>query len=295
MSKSIVKPMLAAEVDFNKLRYPIFTQPKLDGIRVIIKDGVVYSRSLKPIANKHVQSLFGHLHGADGELIVGDVTAQDVFQKTTSGVMSKEGEPDVTLYAFDMWNQTGKTYESRYNTLLEVIYQQPQVYDVPYSTIHTQKELLVYADTQISAGYEGIMLRNPNTTYKHGRATNNTQELLKYKLFEDSEFECVGVEELMHNENELKLDELGYAERSSCKEGLKPSGMLGALILKWKDNETFKTGTGFTEQQRKDIFAEKDSDNSIIGKLVKVKYQSSGMKDKPRFPSFVGVRSREDM
>ena len=54
-------------------------------------------------------------------------------------------------------------------------------------------------------------------------------------------------------------------------------------------------GTGFTEQQRKDIFAEKDSDNSIIGKLIKVKYQASGMKDKPRFPSFVGVRSNLDM
>ena len=208
-------------------------KPKLDGIRVIVKDGVVYSRSLKAIPNKHVQTLFRHLNGLDGELIVGNPTAHDVFQKTTSGVMSKEGEPDVTLYAFDMWNQTGKTYESRYNILLEVIYQQPHVYDVPYSTINTHKELLAYADIQISAGYEGIMLRNPNTTYKYGRATNNTQELLKYKLFEDSEFECVGIEELMHNENELKTDELGYAERSSCKDGLKPSGMLGALILKW--------------------------------------------------------------
>ena len=130
--KQVIKPMLATEANFNKLRYPIFAQPKLDGIRVIVKDGVVYSRSLKPIPNKHVQSLFRNLHGADGELIVGDVTAQDVFQKTTSGVMSKEGEPDVTLYVFDMWNQTGKTYESRYNTLLEVIYQQPQVHDVRY-------------------------------------------------------------------------------------------------------------------------------------------------------------------
>ena len=293
--KQVIKPMLATEVDFNKLRYPVYTQPKLDGIRVIIKDGVVYSRSLKAIPNKHVQALFRHLQGVDGELIVGNPTAHDVFQKTTSGVMSKEGEPDVTLYAFDMWNQTGKTYESRYNTLLEVIYQQPQVHDVRYNTVNTHKELLAYADTQISAGYEGIMLRNPYASYKYGRATNNTQELLKYKLFEDSEFECVGVEELMHNENELKTDELGYAERSSCKDGLKPSGMLGALILKWKDNETFKVGTGFTEQQRKDIFAEKDSDNSIIGKLIKVKYQASGMKDKPRFPSFVGVRSIEDM
>ena len=78
-----------------------------------------------------------------------DVTAQDVFQKTTSGVMSKEGEPDVTLYAFDMWNQTGKTYESRYNILLEVIYQQPHVYDVPYSTINTRIRFCGYIYSEV--------------------------------------------------------------------------------------------------------------------------------------------------
>ena len=100
--KQVIKPMLATEADFNKLRYPVYTQPKLDGIRVIIKNGVVYSRSLKPIPNKHIQALFGHMDGVDGELIVGNPTAHDVFQKTTSGVMSKYGEPDVTLYAFDM-------------------------------------------------------------------------------------------------------------------------------------------------------------------------------------------------
>ena len=90
---------------------------------------------------------------------------------------------------------------------------------------------------------------------------------------------------------------MDYSHFTTTQQGfpILPSGMLGALILKWKDGETFKTGTGFTEQRRKDIFAEKDSDNSIIGKLIKVKYQASGMKDKPRFPSFVGVRSNLDM
>ena len=95
--KQVIKPMLATEADFNKLRYPVCAQPKLDGIRVVIKNGVVYSRSLKPIPNKHIQALFRHLDGLDGELIVGNPTAHDVFQKTTSGVMSKEGEPDVIV------------------------------------------------------------------------------------------------------------------------------------------------------------------------------------------------------
>lgn len=294
MSKFIIKPMLATEVDFRKLRYPVFAQPKLDGIRVVIKDGIVYSRSLKAIPNKHIQTLFGHLHGTDGELIVGNPTAQDVFQKTTSSVMSVNGTPDVTLHVFDFWSLPASDYPTRYAVVLTTTQNQLHTKAVPCVEVETHEELLAYAAEQISMGYEGIMLRKPSAPYKYGRSTNNTQELLKYKLFTDAEFECVGVEELMHNENEIKLDELGYAERSSCKDGLKPSGMLGALIVKWKDKETFKVGTGFTEQQRKDIFAEKDSDNSIIGKLIKVKYQSSGMKDKPRFPSFVGVRSELD-
>jgi DNA ligase-1 len=269
------KPMLAVEVDFNKLRFPIYAQPKLDGIRVIIKDGVVYSRSLKPIPNQHIQSLFGHLNGVDGELIVGSVTAQDVFQKTTSGVMSRDGEPDVILYAFDVWDKQDYVYISRHQYLNIKCCEECNVSVVPYECINTQEDLLAYADEQIALGYEGIMLRSVSAKYKYGRATTNTQELLKYKLFTDAEFECVGVEELMHNENELKTDELGYAERSSCKEGMKPSGMLGALVLKYTDvSSTFKVGTGFTEQQRKELF-----NSSIVGEMIKVKYQASGMKD----------------
>lgn len=290
MSKQIIKPMLAVEVDFNKLRFPLIVQPKLDGIRVIIKDGVVLSRSLKPIPNKHIQTLFGHLNGLDGELIVGNPTAQDVFQKTTSGVMSVNGTPDVTLHVFDFWSLPTSDYPTRYAVALTTIHNQSHTKAVPCVEVETHEELLAYAAEQISMGFEGIMLRKPYAPYKYGRATANTQELLKYKLFTDAEFECVGVEELMHNENELKTDELGYAERSSCKEGMKPSGMLGALVLKWNDNETFKVGTGFTEQQRRDMF-----NTYMVGKMIKVRYQSSGMKDKPRFPSFVGIRSELDM
>ena len=147
--KQIIKPMLAVEVNFDKLRYPIYTQPKLDGIRVIVKDGVVYSRSLKAIANKHVQSLFGHLHGLDGELIVGNPTAHNVFQKTTSGVMSKDGEPDVTLYVFDMWDKPTSIFEIRQQALRLKCCEESNVELVPYECIHTYKELLTYADTQI--------------------------------------------------------------------------------------------------------------------------------------------------
>ncbi len=47
-------------------------------------------------------------------------------------------------------------------------------------------------------------------------------------LFEEAVI--VGYTEKMHNANEAKKDNLGRTERSSCKEGLVPTGTLGALI-----------------------------------------------------------------
>ena len=54
-----VKPLLSCEVPLDKVNFPIYVSTKFDGIRALVIDGVVYSRSLKPIRNKHIQKLFG--------------------------------------------------------------------------------------------------------------------------------------------------------------------------------------------------------------------------------------------
>src|SRR3972149_596598 len=83
--------------------FPMLLSPKLDGIRCLVIDGVAVGRSLKPIPNKYVQLLFGRreFNGLDGELIVDSPIAKEVFQVTSSGVMSIEGQPKVKFYVFD--------------------------------------------------------------------------------------------------------------------------------------------------------------------------------------------------
>ena len=88
---TLFKPMLATDAVLEKLRFPLLASPKLDGVRAIVRDGVVYSRSNKPIPNVFVQETFKGLDHADGELIVGLPTAKDCMQATMSGVMSKNG------------------------------------------------------------------------------------------------------------------------------------------------------------------------------------------------------------
>jgi DNA ligase 1 len=53
------------------IQFPYLVSPKIDGLRALVKDGVVYSKTMKPIPTRRVQELFGHLHGADAELTVG--------------------------------------------------------------------------------------------------------------------------------------------------------------------------------------------------------------------------------
>lgn len=112
------KPLLA--IEHSKVKTApanMYMSEKLDGIRCVVFDGVGYSRSLKPIPNTFIQAYFKRhadfFEGMDGELIVGNKNAPDVFNQSTSGVMRHDGEPDFTFWVFDKYHPT-ETWLSRY-------------------------------------------------------------------------------------------------------------------------------------------------------------------------------------
>jgi DNA ligase-1 len=302
------RPMLASPADMSKLRFPLWLSPKLDGIRALVINGVVMSRSLKPIPNQHVQWLFGHLEGYDGELIVGSPTDKDCFRNTTSGVMSRDGKPDVNYHVFDRHDLTAITWEARYNSLRST----DNVHQVRHHAIHTLKDIEEYELLHLAQGYEGVMLRDPNGPYKNGRSTAKEGWLLKVKRFEDSEALVIGMEEKLHNGNEATVGELGQTKRTSHQENLVPLNTMGALIVRdLKTGVEFNIGTGFTDEERSwwwktgldgviaNSYVKNDGGIALelVGKdlIVKYKYFPSGSKDKPRFPSYQGIRHKEDM
>ncbi len=210
-----MKPMLAAPVDLKILRYPVYASPKLDGIRALIINGVVVGRSLKPIPNKHVQSLFGksEYEGLDGELIFGPPTAPDVFNKTSSAVMTIEGTLPVKFYTFDYIGTPLFEYSERLKVVQTV--ENEHVFPVKHSLCFTEEDLLIIEQRRLDEGYEGLILRSMTGAYKYGRSTAREQGMLKMKRFTDDEAVIIGFEELMHNANEAKINELGHTERSS--------------------------------------------------------------------------------
>lgn len=288
------KPMLAVDCgDTATLRFPLLASPKLDGVRAIIRDGVVMSRSLKPIPNENVQALLGHLpEGLDGELIVYDPTAKDVYRRTVSVVMSEDKpSDDVFFYVFDHISE--ETFIERHNAANGLTVGNGSVVIVPHTVITNLDALLEYEADIVGKGYEGVMLRDPEGPYKFGRSTRKEGYLLKLKRFSDSEAEVLGVVELMHNGNEAKTNALGRTERSTAKAGKTGLGVLGALQVRdAKTGVEFEIGTGFTAAERAAYWTLGTA--SVIGRLAKYKYFASGSKDKPRFPVFLGWRDRRD-
>lgn len=294
------RPMLATAVDdLSKLKYPVLCSWKADGIRVVIKDGVALSRSLKPIPNIFIQNWVACnaeiLNGLDGELIVGDIAAPNVFNITTSAVMSRDGEVDFTFYIFDKWDSEDTAMDRwlylRNSDLQSKLPKRTKV--LHKQLVHDAEQATEYEQNLLAQGAEGMMICGCDTTYKYGRSTLKEQKLLKKKNFTDNEYIVVGFEEKMHNANEAKINEVGNTERSSHKENMVPMNTLGALVLRMENGETFNCGTGFDDSTRKYIWENRES---LVGKLAKIKHFEIGTGYiKPRFPVFISFRHEDDL
>lgn len=287
------KPLLAATCeDMSALRFPLLASPKLDGIRAMVIDGKLVSRTMKPIPNTYVRELFsrGAFEGFDGELIDGDPTDADAFNRTTRSVMKVAGEPtNVRFHVFD--RISAMIFADRLDKMNGLVGKlAASVVAVTHRMVDNLADVMRYEALCVADGYEGIMLRDPAGPYKQGRSTMREQTLMKVKRFTDDEAVVMGCVEGEHNANEAGKDAFGRTERSSHKAGMVPNGTLGSLEVANAAGQTFNIGTGFTAAQRADLWSSHVKGDGLIGKLVKYRYQAAGMKDVPRFPSFVGFR-----
>ena len=296
---SLFKPMLATDADLNNLRFPLLASAKLDGVRAVVRDGVVYSRSNKPIPNVHVQAEFKHLEHFDGELIVGLPTSHTVYRDTVSVVMSADKPAHaVGLYAFDHINDLGANYGNRLRWLTESVQAALNYKHNLGVCVHEQvmirnlKALLQFEEECLTDGYEGLILRDPDAPYKMGRSTQKEGYLLKLKRFQDAEATVIGFEERMHNGNEATVNELGRTKRSSHKANKTGRGDLGALVCRTADGVEFNIGTGFTDSERAHVW---DNRDQFLGRLAKYKFFPVGQKEAPRHPVFLGWRDVRDM
>lgn len=293
------KPMLAATpktVDGRPVLpdFPLIVQPKLDGIRAAIRGGRLLTRTLKEVPNTEIfcQLSSLRLEGLDGELIVGNPTATDCYRRTQRYCMTKDatGEP-WKLFVFDYWNST-ESFTERWKQALARSEGDPNITIVPTFEVHTWGGIEAYERECVVAGFEGVIIRNPRTPYKHGRA-GAKGELVKLKRFIDFEAEVIGVYEELHNANEAKADAFGRTKRSSHKANKLSKGTLGGLVLRAIngpcEGQEFRCGSGFSASDRAELWR-----SPPTGRTAKIKSFPVGVKDKPRHPVFLAWRDSMD-
>jgi len=286
--KMTFQPMLASPIELENIKYPVYCSPKYDGIRCVIRGGIALSRKLKKIPNVYISKMLNMcLDNLDGELIIPHAN----FNQIQSAVMSEDGEPtNFEFHVFDVISN--KPYLERMSDLEKMKLPAFCKKVLPHK-FDNEEDMLEYERECVDDyEFEGIMLRSPDGPYKFGRSTAKQGYLLKLKRFTDAEATIVGFEEMMHNENEKTKDELGHSKRSHKKAGMVPAGVLGAFTVETADGKQFNVSTGMTAQDRVSYWENRDS---MIGKLVKYKFQESGAKDLPRFPVFLGIRHPDDM
>jgi len=291
----ITKPMLATKcTDKFKIRFPVLATPKLDGIRCLKINGRAISRTFKPIPNPYIRGMIEQNlpNGVDGEIMIPGKT----FGEITGIVMSsKSTEPiEFQYWVFDFVSDgdTSIPYWERENRLAGLVVPNFVVKILPVS-VYNLVQLDAFEQKCIDEGYEGVMIRTPDSPYKCGRSTEKEGWLLKIKRFEDGEAVIIGFEEKMHNQNEAKKDAFGRTDRSTCKDGMVSAGTLGTLIV--QDTKTkikFGIGSGLDDVARDEIWNHRAL---YLGEIVKYKYQPYGVKEAPRFPVFLGLRHKDDI
>ena len=127
-------------------------------------------------------------------------------------------------------------------------------------------QIMQMHDEAIAAGYEGLVVRDPEKEYKPGARDNR---MMKIKLFTDSEFQIVGLVE-------------GLRDEDMC------------FLMQTEDGTQFKAKP-IGDRAQKQWY--RDHLNEIIGKMGTVKYfgMTNSEHPVPNLPSFRTVRWESDL
>lgn len=300
MSKRQVMLARSGDPDDPALQYPMLVSPKLDGVRARVMGGKLWSRKHKRIPNKQANDWFGRkdLEGLDGELVVGEWTDPLCFNKTQKLLSTREAyDRTLRFVVFDHVpaHKPDASFQTRQAMVKFMARRNENVVALPHVPVNNRDELKRAIKTAVGIGHEGLMGRDPQGLYKHGRCGKVGPALIKFKVFEDAEALVLKVLPAMKNNNPQKKNALGRMSRSSHKANKVRKPIVGKFLVKdLKTKKVFKVGRGrIKDKEARAIWA---SRKKIEGKrILKYRHQPHGQKNKPRIALFIGWRDKWDM
>lgn len=266
-----------------KWRPPWILQPKLDGVRcrALIepkKVTLLSSEGNDIISVPHINrqlSAIGLEVGLelDGELYLHGMSFEEIFSRVSREVNAHSGFDEIEYHVFDLVDE-GQRQDLRLLDLVEKV-QEPAsrllgsaIQVVPLRVISTFTDLMRQYETYLKQGYEGFILRHMEARYIRRRSTF----MMKFKPKKIDIYRIAGAVQ--------EYDQHGT-----------PKLALGSLACV-SDDDTFYVGTGFTREQREQLWRERDS---LVGQYVEVAYQHlTSERGVPRFPVFKRIISPEE-
>lgn len=279
------KPMLAKKYEGN-LSFPVYVQPKLDGIRCIISAEGMFSREGKPIVScPHVMEAYRAIAREtkrpelilDGELYNHDLkedfntiislvrqskpTAEDLEAAREKIQFHCYDVPSIDEHPFRVrWAWLAFLPEPEIDFENNVVTVDDVIVSVPTFRVNNQEQLDDWYATFLSLGYEGQIIRL-DEKYQNKRSS----ALLKRKEFMDEEFALVDVATGVGNWS-------GYAKRAFCRA---------------EDGTTFQAGIKGSQAFTKQLLRESGKYDRVT-----VRFFARSEYGVPRFPVAVAWHVR---
>jgi hypothetical protein len=321
----ILSPMLAPsdvvgiDIPIGHVPMPRYTSIKLNGVRGILLNGTVYSRSMKPLnigpqlaselaplaryCREHDIVLDGEFHsysdntvGGCISILAGNRATPYDFKYKVFGLYSvKQWNGEEHVFFKNMLQNPGwsELSSASPSPLLELVVQEE---------VHTTEELQSLCDSlQDNPLVEGLMLTAPNLTCCHRRVRANEATFLKLKFYSDPiDAKIVGLTYRREHRDthEAARDELGYAKRSRREEDMEYTLAAGTIEAQVEDRSIvllpFPKGTSLAMRYMYMKHLRKGGSLDLMGRWVQFRHLSAGQKDKPSGIRCVEFRDSKD-
>ena len=279
--KQYFEPMLAENWDDRKdqIKFPVYCQPKLDGVRCIVNKDGMWSRNGKQIVSApHIyeafKDIFDNNSGLifDGELYSDDLSDNfnriiSLVRKTKPTQKNLEESKNIIQYHIYDVPSYEREYVAREQYLQFIFQDHPSITKyckmVDTMPVYNQKEMDILYEDYLIKGYEGQMLRIGDANYENKR----TKYLLKRKTFTDEEFTILDI----------------------CEGEGNRTGSAGYMVFE-RAGQQFSSNIKCTFEEAVDILKNR---GKLIGKTATVKYFNLTPAGIPRFPYVINI-ARED-
>ena len=315
------------QVDLDSIDYSrgYYASTKLDGIRLLIKDGLITTRSLKSLPNKQLNEKFESLRSYTERytplLLDGEIYAEGVpFQLIMSCCMTQDytdkkaiksweklcsdHEVDFTreevldllkFYIFDCVddNTYNSQFSNRYGAYSFVAEEFPDlIIKVQQKIVTSVDEVRTMFKEVLKCGYEGLMLKSFDCPYKFGRSTIKEETVYKVKPYISVDERIVGITQatVVNPDAPKTVNELGRTVTSKLKENRILIPRAACFVVNY-EGHSLDVAIGQTEAVRDDIW--KNPDN-FIGRMIEFKGLVVGSKNVPRHATMVRFRNDQD-